>query len=245
MDRTDVFLKMLGTRSTLPTEFKRPDDGFDSLVVDFNRLSTLLASRLRNLRSSAEANLLSKDIAEIASIQGADQRAQHMKQVVSMLFERLHDAVAKVQKSEATRLNAQLAQQKHFAPGAAAMERAVDELRSFGAQQASQREASDSPEAQEAQALLAAYSSNLDEVVGLQRRLAETAAVLDVLAVKVAEQAETATSILATAEESTLSVDSAAEQLKKAKENSASWRFWLTMWFFGSGLVLLILDTLF
>ena len=163
-------------------------------------------------------------------LNSTEQYSTHLSNLVAILYERLRTSVAKIQKTEALRLKAELAQRKHFNPQPPQDHPEPSTSTKYDA---------------ECEVLLAAYSSDLDQVRSLQRRLAETSGVLDVLTSKVAEQHELSQNILATAEASTAAVDAATEQLKKAKNNQGSFRFYVTCWFIGSALSLLILDRIF
>jgi t-SNARE complex subunit (syntaxin) len=191
--------------------------------------------RVSELRTSAEATKLQLEIANLANFTSTsrnEQHASHLKTLVAILYERLHASLARIQKSENSRLQAELAQRKHFNQAPTSYE--------------SQKEEPSSAQYDpECELLLAAYSSDLDQVRALQRRLAETSGVLDILTAKVAEQHELSQSILATAEDSTAAVEAAAAQLKKASNNQSGFRFYVTCWFISSACLLLILDVIF
>ena len=172
--------------------------------------------------------------------------------MILSLYDRLHSTVSVFQKAEGAKLSQQLARQKHFAPAPVALSQAAmhvgEHLRLSGPAPSGPAARSggtaDSSDDLEVQMLLAAYSSDMDEIVALQRRLAETAGLLEALSVKVAEQAEQATSILDAAQSSREQIEGAEEQLKRAARTGSGWKFWVAVWFTTAATGLLLLDVL-
>ena len=187
------------------------------------------------MKTNAEVSKLQLEIANLLEVGDTSKSAQyssHVNNLVAILNERLRSSLARVQKTEGLMLKAELAQRKHFS----------GQLQADASSSSDPRTIKYDPECE---LLLAAYSSELDQVRSLQRRLADTSAVLDVLTAKVSEQHELSQSILVTAEESTSAIESATEQLTKAKDNQSAFRFYVTCWFVAASVFLIALDKFF
>ena len=202
--------------------------------------------RARGLTNSLEGPHLNSEIvsleseASATSSLGSIQARQHLEQVVRFLYDRLHASLSELQKKEAGDLHNQMSLRRHFRPAAHAMAAAAtlsgEHLRLHSPR------ISNTPQDAETSMLLASYASDLDEIVALQRRLGETAAVLEILSLKVAEQSEQAVSILGAAEAGRSAIENAEDQFKKAARNESGWKFWVVIWFITAGCVLIFLD---
>lgn len=96
--------------------------------------------------------------------------------------------------------------------------------------------------AEEEQALLSTFTSELDTIQNTQKKLEEVSSMVAVFANKVHEQAEVIEQVLEDAEKSTDYVEQAEKHLTKAVENSTAYRFYVVCWFTGAAIFLLIYD---
>lgn len=242
VDVTSRFHAFVGHRNSLPFQ---SDPGSEYMVT------SELADRLLSFQSSSSSQVYAIQ-EEIERVEprllggtGSEEEKAHRAAIVSILYDRLRDAVAELQKKEMVKLQREMVIQKHFQPDMAQVLRVkkpeklvvINDERPKAVPPSSQSARWNN----EAEILLATYQTDTDQVVDLRRKLQETSALLSVLSTKAVEQEELAASVLATAAESIEHVEMAEDQLKRAIKHNDSFRTYVVLWFWCLSLILWLL----
>jgi hypothetical protein len=177
------------------------------------------------------------------SLQVDDQSRAHCESIVDILYLKLKAKLSEVQDRDMIELRRQMNMTEYFKPkGMAGVVRWTSEVKGAGAATSSTNIPPVTDLDREGEVLLATYQSDLDEIVTVRSRIAETSALMSLLSTKAIEQVEIADSILSLANDSVDFIDKADVQLKKAIEHDSSYRFYVVMWFMILSFLLLIFD---
>jgi len=215
-------------------------------LEEFQKLAADILQKLESVSSVYEVQSEIEVLEESLDQFTDEMTIAHCKLIVEILYTRLRDKLSIAQDRDMVELRRQMNMNEYFKPkGMGGLVKWTQEVKLSTEVTKSLRDqlsaASDELE-KEAEILLATYQTDLDEIVSVRSRIAETSVLMSVLSSKAVEQMDLADSILTKANDSIEYVEKADSQLHKAIQNNSSYRFYVVMWFMTLSVILLILD---
>ena len=207
----------------------------------FHKLDSVNSTNIYEVQSEIEA--LEESVGDLGIAD--NEVSQHCRSIVEILYMKLRETLSRIQDRDLIELRRQINMTDYFKPkGMSGVVKWTHEVKG-GDREGEKYQSSPSvvPELEkEAEILLATYQTNLDEIVTVRSRIAETSALMSMLSSKAVEQMNLADSILTVANDSIEYIEKADSQLHKAIAHNSSYRFYIVMWFMTLSFILLILD---
>jgi len=206
----------------------------------FQKLDSVNSGNVYEIQSEIE--VLEDSIGDLGLVTDSSSMI-HCKSIIDILYSKLRDTLSKIQQRDMVELRRQMNMSEYFKPkGVSGVVKWTQEVK-LHASPVPPSASNQSVELEkEAEILLATYQTNMDEIVSVRSRIAETSALMSILSSKAIEQLDLADSILTLANDSVEYIEKADLQLNKAIQHNSSYRFYVVMWFMTLSLILLFLD---